>query len=75
MKTVRVKMPYNRPDKTLKLCDKIIEKDTLLGAASPLTGLLDMVVFGKTEQCDVKGVFRRYAGLRLDFYPIYFLRD
>ncbi len=44
-KFVRVDMPVNSPKETLSLCVEIIERDTLLGAASPLAGFVDMAVF------------------------------
>lgn len=42
----KVEIPIGSPEKTLKLCKKIIAKDTALGAGSPLASVVDMVTFG-----------------------------
>ena len=52
-KYVRVDIPVDKPEDTLKLCDKIIVKDTLDGAASSLTGVIYMTAFG-TKVTDAK---------------------
>ncbi len=45
-KFVKVKLPVDRPDETLHLCDRIIAKHTLDGAGSALAGVIDMTAFG-----------------------------
>ena len=44
-KVVKVTLPIDKPDDTMKLCAKAIEKHTELGAGSPLTGFTDMAAF------------------------------
>jgi hypothetical protein len=44
-KVVKVSLPIDKPKDTMELCVKAIEKHTELGAASPLTGFVDMAAF------------------------------
>jgi hypothetical protein len=42
---VKVELPINNSDDTLKLCTAVVAKDTLRGATSPLNGFVDMAAF------------------------------
>jgi len=54
-KFIRVNLPVDSPDGTTNLCDDIIEQHTALGAASPLTGFVDMAVFA-TKNTNAKAL-------------------
>lgn len=45
MKFIKVKLPFRNSAGTLKLAQAVSEKHTALGAASPLTGFVEMAVF------------------------------
>jgi hypothetical protein len=44
-KYIRVNLPVNSPEGTLKLCEEIIEQDSELGVDTVLTGFVNMVNF------------------------------
>lgn len=44
-KTIRVDIPIDKPDETIKLCEDINEKHIALGVNSPLTSFFDMAAF------------------------------
>jgi hypothetical protein len=45
VKAIRVIIPQNKIEKTLKLCNRIVAKNTADGAASVLNDVIDMVTF------------------------------
>lgn len=63
-KNVRVFVPLRMPEKTIKLCDRIIKKHTILGATSSLNGLLPIPVF-VARVANIKS-FREEASMRSD---------
>ncbi len=44
-KYIKVELFIRQPKETLELCDKIVAKDTLDGAGSSLTGVIDMTAY------------------------------
>jgi hypothetical protein len=63
-KNVRVFVPLRMPEKTIKLCDRIVKRNTALGAASPLISIFPIPVFAG-RLSTIKS-FREEASMRSD---------